>query len=84
MMKAWEEFLELTEEEPGAWLLYRDFMTGAVAIEFFDPDHYSGQLEQGTGDWHVSGTLEAVVAQARGRYLKILKDRAEKKDTEKT
>lgn len=78
-MKAWELFLELTEEEPGAWLLYRDFMTGAVTIEFFDLENYSGQLEQGTGHWHVTGTLEAIVAHAGRRYQEVLKNRAEKK-----
>lgn len=78
-MRAWETFLELTEEEPGAWLLYRDFLTGAVTIEFFDLEHYGGQLEQGTGDWHVTGTLEAIVAHAGRRYEEIVKRRAEGK-----
>lgn len=77
-MKAWELFLQLTEEEPAAWLLYREQGTGAVTIEFFDLEHYGGQLEQGTGAWHVSGTLEAVVAHAGRRYEEVVKHRAGK------
>lgn len=61
--EAWKAFLELAKNNPYIWGLYPD-PHGLVTIEYFG-EGYTGQLEKGTGDWQVSGTLIQAVESAQ-------------------
>lgn len=63
--QAWKAFLELVKEDPFLWALYPE-PDGIVTIEYFG-EGYTGDLEKGTGDWEVSGTLVQAVETAQAK-----------------
>ena len=63
-MDAFTELLKIIKETPHNWAIFFEFEPSCklplITLERF-PNGIIGDLEQGTGDWEITGTIEEII-----------------------
>ena len=63
-MDDFTELLKIIKETPYNWAIFFEFGSSGklplITLEHFSDD-IIGDLEQGTGDWEITGTIEEVI-----------------------